>query len=171
MQVDHLKDMFKDLRPHVSPIYAKASANAQEGTTIETTLFSKPGTFCLQEKFYGKLSELQTSLKFLRAAATRDIFCDPAKTKAVIATCGGLVPGMNVVIRSIVKCLEQEYGVTDIHGARYGFSGLTKPENWRKLTSENLNGIQDKGGSVLGVAGPPASMEDVLQKLIENGIT
>ena len=61
----------------------------------------------------------------MRAAANREIYCDPAKTKAVIATCGGLVPGMNVVIRSLVKCLEQEYGVQDIFGAKYGFVGLT----------------------------------------------
>ena len=72
------------------------------------------------------MSELQTSLKFLRSAASKEIYCDPSQTKAVIATCGGTVPGMNVVIRSLVKCLEQEYGVREIYGANFGFMGLAQ---------------------------------------------
>ena len=94
-------------------------------------MFAEPGTFCLQEKFYSHLSELQTSLKFLRSTAAPEIYCNPTQTKAVIATCGGIVPGMNVVIRSLVKCLEQEYGVTQIYGAKYGFAGLASdPSKW-----------------------------------------
>ena len=78
---------------------------------------------------------------------------------------------MNVVIRSLVKCLEQEYGVQNIFGAKYGFVGLTQPQQWQKLNSSDLNGIQDKGGSILGVAGPSVSIEQVLEKLIESGTT
>jgi 6-phosphofructokinase 1 len=33
-------------------------------------------------------------------------------------------PGQNVVIRSLVKCLENEYGVKEIHGVKWGFRGL-----------------------------------------------
>ena len=100
--VSHLKDMFPNLKPLQSPLYKRE----QEIRNITTTLFAKPGTFCLQEKYYGHMSELQTSLKFLRSTASKEIYCDPSQTKAVIATCGGIVPGMNVVIRSLVKCLE-----------------------------------------------------------------
>lgn len=82
------------------------------------------------------------------------------------------MPGMNVVIRSLVKCLEQEYGVSKIYGAKYGFTGLASdPAKWIKLTSDSLNGIQDKGGSVLGVKGPFADMQAVLDRLIESGTT
>ena len=96
----------------------------------------------MQEKFYSQLSELQTSLKFLRSAASTEIYCDPAQTKVVIATCGGIVPGMNVVIRSLVKCLEQEYGVSQIYGAKYGFTGLAgDSSDWIKLTADGLHGI------------------------------
>ena len=88
----------------------------------------------------------------MRSSASTQIYSDPAKTKAVIATCGGIVPGMNVVIRALVKCLEQEYGVKNIFGAKYGFWGLTKDQSdWQKLTSAGLTGVQDKGGSILGV--------------------
>lgn len=58
---------------------------------------------------------------------------------------------MNVVIRSLVKCLEQEYGVAEIYGAKFGFMGLADdPAKWTKLTAEKLNGIQQQGGSILG---------------------
>ena len=125
-KVSHLKEMFPDLKPLQSPIFERASRSVDQKGTIATTLFSQPGTFCLQETFYSQPSELQTSLKFLRSTASTQIYSDPAKTKVVIATCGGIVPGMNVVIRSLVKCLEQEYGVRDIYGARYGFWGLSR---------------------------------------------
>ena len=91
-------------------------------------------------------------MKFYRSSASTEIYCDPAQTKVMIATCGGIVPGMNVVIRSLVKCLEQEYGVTQILGAKYGFWGLAgDPKEWIKLTSASLVGVQQRGGSVLGV--------------------
>ena len=154
-KVNHLKDLFPGLIPLQSPIYERASRSTREKGSIATTLFAQPGTFCLQEKFYAQMSDLQTSLKFLRSAASTTIYSDPATTKVVIATCGGIVPGMNVVIRSLVKCLEQEYGVNQIFGAKYGLAGLAKAQReWVKLTSESLHGIQDKGGSILGTQGP-----------------
>ncbi|HHI96960.1 MAG TPA: ATP-dependent 6-phosphofructokinase, partial [Thermodesulfatator atlanticus] len=39
------------------------------------------------------------------------IYFDPAKTRAAIVTCGGLCPGINDVIRSIVLTLYFSYGV------------------------------------------------------------
>ena len=73
---------------------------------------------------------------------------------------------MNVVIRSLVKCLEQEYGVDAIFGARYGFSGLAADtKEWLKLTSETLTGIQQQGGSILGVQGPYVTPEAVFERL------
>ena len=82
------------------------------------------------------------------------------------------MPGMNVVIRSLVKCLEQEYGVEELYGARYGYHGLANdPSKWKKLTSAGLNGVQDLGGSILGVQGPRAKMQDVVDKLVQSGTT
>ena len=117
------------------------------------------------------MSDLQTSLKFLRSAASTTIYCEPATTKVVIATCGGIVPGMNVVIRSLVKCLEQEYGVDQIFGAKYGLAGLAKAQNeWVKLTSESLHGIQDKGGSILGTQGPNVKIRQIYDRLTMHSV-
>ena len=79
---------------------------------------------------------------------------------------------MNVVIRSLVKCLEQEYGVKQIFGAKYGFDGLAKAQHeWVKLTSDSLHGIQDKGGSILGTQGPHVKTRPIYERLRMNGVT
>ncbi len=59
----------------------------------------------MQEKFYTDTLEVQSSLKFLRAGARKTIYYDPKEVKAAIVTCGGLCPGLNVVIRSIGRNL------------------------------------------------------------------
>jgi 6-phosphofructokinase 1 len=45
------------------------------------------------------------------AGPRRKIFFDPSKTRAGIVTCGGLCPGLNDVIRSLVRNLTYHYGV------------------------------------------------------------
>ena len=48
---------------------------------------------------------------FEPAGPRRKIFFDPSKTRAAIVTCGGLCPGFNDVIRSLVLELNKSYGV------------------------------------------------------------
>lgn len=62
----------------------------------------RENTFVLQEKFYTDTLELESSLKFLRAGARSQVYFDAKEIRAAIVTCGGLCPGLNVVIRSIV---------------------------------------------------------------------
>ena len=107
---------------------------------------------------------MQTSLKFMRATATKDIYIDPKQTRVAIITCGGIVPGMNVVIRNIVHCLETEYGVADIHGVKYGFQGLCQnlDEFHVKLTADSVKGIHYHGGSILGTCKAVWDTEKIL---------
>lgn len=58
------------------------------------------------------------------AGPRQKIFFDPSKTKAAVVTCGGLCPGINDVIRSLVMELYHRYGVKNIAGIRYGFQGM-----------------------------------------------
>jgi 6-phosphofructokinase 1 len=44
---------------------------------------------------------------------------------AGIVTCGGLCPGLNDVIRSVVMNLHHQYGVPKVYGFRYGYEGLS----------------------------------------------
>jgi 6-phosphofructokinase 1 len=66
-------------------------------------------------------------------------------------TCGGLCPGINDVIRSIVLSLHYHYGVRDIFGFKYGYQGLV-PEYGHeplRLTPELVNPISEDGGTIL----------------------
>ncbi len=74
------------------------------------------------------LGEEINRLSFQRAGAREKLFFDPAKTRAAIVTCGGLCPGINNVIRSLVLELTYNYGVANILGIRYGYRGLNPEE-------------------------------------------
>jgi 6-phosphofructokinase 1 len=88
----------------------------------------------------------------LEVAGPREkIFFDPSKTKAAIVTCGGLCPGINDVIRSLVMELYHRYGVRNIVGIKYGFQGLIPKYGHPliELTPEDVKDINTIGGSVL----------------------
>jgi len=50
------------------------------------------------------------------AGPRKTIFFDPSKLKCALVTCGGLCPGLNDIIRSIVLELHYGYGVPTIYG-------------------------------------------------------
>jgi 6-phosphofructokinase 1 len=85
------------------------------------------------------------------AGPREKIFFDPSKTKAAIVTCGGLCPGINDVVRTIVMELHHRYGVPNIIGIRYGFQGLIPKYRYPvvELTPDYVKEINSLGGSVL----------------------
>jgi 6-phosphofructokinase 1 len=93
--------------------------------------------------------EIPLSLEI--AGPREHIFFDPSKTKAAIVTCGGLCPGINDVIRSIVMELYYRYGVQNIVGIKYGFQGLIPRyrHEMMELTPEEVDDIHTHGGSIL----------------------
>ncbi|MDH3651566.1 MAG: 6-phosphofructokinase [Saprospiraceae bacterium] len=58
------------------------------------------------------------------AGPRQHIYFDPSKTTVAIVTCGGLCPGINDVIRSLVLAFWYRYGVTKILGVQYGYQGF-----------------------------------------------
>lgn len=89
---------------------------------------------------------------FEKAGPRQRIFFEPAKVHAAILTAGGLCPGLNDVIRSIVMTLWYRYGVRQITGLRYGYRGLyDSDDNLRvKLEPDTVRDIHRTGGTVLG---------------------
>ncbi|MBU0653334.1 MAG: ATP-dependent 6-phosphofructokinase [Proteobacteria bacterium] len=88
----------------------------------------------------------------LEVAGPREkIFFDPSKTKTAIVTCGGLCPGINDVIRSLVMELYHRYGVRNTIGIRYGFQGLIPKFHHPtvELTPDYVKDIHSIGGSIL----------------------
>jgi 6-phosphofructokinase 1 len=90
-------------------------------------------------------------LSFEVAGPRERIFFDPSKTKAAIVTCGGLCPGINDVIRSLVMELHYRYGVYNVIGIRYGFQGFIPKFGHPvvPLTPDIVKDINNLGGSIL----------------------
>ena len=62
---------------------------------------------------------------------------------------GGDCPGLNAVIRAVVRTAKLEYGWRVI-GVTNGFNGLIWPEQSQELTFESIRGILPRGGTILG---------------------
>ena len=88
------------------------------------------------------------------AGPRQNIYFNPAHVHAAICTCGGICPGLNNVIRAIVRCLWYRYGVRRISGIRFGYQGLlpTSKETPMELNPDVVDDIQEKGGTILGSA-------------------
>jgi 6-phosphofructokinase 1 len=62
---------------------------------------------------------------------------------------GGDAPGLNAVIRAIVRSATGAHGMRVI-GIHNGFDGLIWPEGAKELTDESVSGILPRGGTILG---------------------
>lgn len=118
----------------------------------------------------GLLAEGRTLPSFEAAGPRSKIFFDPARARAAVVTCGGLCPGLNNVIRSLVVTLGGNYGLRDILGIRYGYWGLAREPRAEAvpLTHELVDDIHLSGGSVLGSSRgtpPVAEIADTLERL------
>ncbi|MDR2596156.1 MAG: ATP-dependent 6-phosphofructokinase [Treponema sp.] len=100
----------------------------------------------------------QPSLKenqMLECAGPREfIYFSPAHVHAGIVSCGGLCPGINDVIRAVVRCLWYRYGVTRISGIRYGYRGFLPESQFgtKELDPDSVDDIHKIGGTFLGSA-------------------
>jgi ATP-dependent phosphofructokinase / diphosphate-dependent phosphofructokinase len=65
-----------------------------------------------------------------------------------VLTGGGDAPGLNAVIRAVVKSAAN-HGVETI-GLEDSFNGLIEPNRWRLLTPRDVTGILRMGGTILG---------------------
>jgi 6-phosphofructokinase len=65
--------------------------------------------------------------------------------KAIAAVNGaGDAPGLNAVIRGVVRCAINAHGMRVI-GMRNGFDGVIWPEGARELTEESASGLLPRG--------------------------
>jgi len=90
-------------------------------------------------------------MRWLRAGPRYNLYFNPKEVKALIVTCGGLVPGINVVIRELVMTLHYNYGVEEIYAAKFGFKGIYD-EEWIKLKPDEVKTIHHHGGTYIGTS-------------------
>ena len=97
----------------------------------------------------------------------------PEDTKVAIVSCGGLCPGINVVINSLVQSLSFEYNVKEIYGIKWGYRGFYEeyPKYWVELDEEMVHDIQSIGGTILGSSRGGFDAEKMIEALQDKGIT
>src|SRR5258705_12819427 len=88
--------------------------------------------------------------------------------KIAVLTGGGDCPGLNAVIRAVVRRGEQ-HGL-EVMGEREGWRGLLDPPLHDRLTREATSGILPLGGTILGTSPTnpfkkPGGPETVLRDL------
>ena len=119
---------------------------------------------------YNSLKDDQGNPLSVELAGPREkIYFEPAETKALIVTCGGLCPGINDVIRSITLTLFHRYGVSEIWGAKFGLRGLNPQcgHDLIKLTPKFVDTITSIGGSILSTSRGPQDADIMLDYLVK----
>jgi len=88
---------------------------------------------------------------FQAAGPRPKVFFDGGIVRAAVVTCGGLCPGINNVIRTLVMELHYRYSVRSILGIRYGYRGFIPKLGYEPipLTPDYVKDIHERGGSIL----------------------
>jgi 6-phosphofructokinase 1 len=109
---------------------------------------------------------------FELAGPRQKVYFDSSKLRCAIATCGGLCPGLNDIIRAVVLELHYRYGVKIIYGIRHGLEGFIPEYNhdFLDLTPARVTRIMDMGGSILGSSRGAQDIDRVVDCLEVNNI-
>ncbi|MGP1587045.1 MAG: ATP-dependent 6-phosphofructokinase [Treponemataceae bacterium] len=132
---------------HFSTIKDNCSANfVTDDELIRYDIYKTPSDPDYKESISNNLMQ--------KAGPREKIYFTPAHVNAGICTCGGLCPGLNDVIRSVVRCLYDRYGVRRIRGIKYGFKGFFSEYGYDTvdLTPSVVDEIHKSGGSFLGTS-------------------
>lgn len=141
--------------------------------------FPSPQSFFVSDKarvLFNVIVDPEASPKdevlFEVAGPRENLYFDAKETRAGIVTCGGLCPGLNNVIRSLVHELNHGYGVREILGFVNGYQGL---DPWRgsepiALTHEFVEDIHKEGGTVLNTSRGPVDINVAVDNLIRRKI-
>lgn len=146
-----------DRCPHLTELYGLAERFLESpliGDNLKRSIFGGGGflpkesfmaddAFVIATKDHATMKEVLQSLKFTKGGPREHVFFEPSKVKAAIVTCGGLCPGLNVVIREVVMSLHFNYEAPEIYGVQWGYKGFyTNPDkNWIKLTPQVVKNI------------------------------
>ncbi len=156
----------------VSPFTKKAEASVM----LASQYFVKDGQSTLYRVDYNGDNDLATETGLImdegnrleKAGPREQIYFNPENVRAAICTCGGLCPGLNDVIRSLVRSLMLGYQVKTVWGFRHGYKGflLDSHEGPMVLNPDVVDDIHLEGGTILGTArGGGEKTEEILDTL------
>jgi 6-phosphofructokinase 1 len=151
----NVESPLKHNRKEDSPVYKFVSD--EEKIVYDTSL----------ENFIKCRESGDLPVSFEKAGPRENLFFEPAKTKVAVVTCGGLCPGLNNVIRSLVNELHYRYGITRIIGIKYGYEGLVSSYNHPvvELSASMVSNIHLVGGSILGSSRGNQDVEKIVDTL------
>jgi 6-phosphofructokinase 1 len=110
-------------------------------------------------------------LLFEKAGPRERIFFEPKNACVGIVSCGGLCPGINNVVRSIVLEAHHKYHVARVLGFRYGFEGVTfRGLDPIPLTPADVRDVHRRGGSILGLSRGKQAASDIVDTLQHHGV-
>jgi 6-phosphofructokinase 1 len=120
-------------------------------------------------KQYPQHSDIPT---FEQAGPRSKVFFNPellqnGNITCGVVTCGGLCPGINDVIRSVVLTLHHNYKVKTIYGFSYGYAGLVEKSGLGPvlLSPKVVRDIHFDGGTFLGSSRGPQDLGLMIETL------
>uniref|UniRef100_A0A0C9S6Y4 TSA: Wollemia nobilis Ref_Wollemi_Transcript_14138_1838 transcribed RNA sequence n=1 Tax=Wollemia nobilis TaxID=56998 RepID=A0A0C9S6Y4_9CONI len=120
--IPHLREFVPDVPAFENPLMRSEYFNPVEG-------FFVTETDMIMENIVINIDSPAKEQVFYHRAGPRSKVCfEPREVRAAIATCGGLCPGLNTVIRELIYGLWFQYGVRDIKGIRAGYRGFYSRE-------------------------------------------
>ena len=119
------------------------------------------------QKVVRDVREGRNPVSFMKAGPRQKIFFDPSKLKCAMVTCGGLCPGLNDVIRSLVLTLYHIYGVKNVLGIMYGLQGFIPRYGHpvMELKPDAVSEIGELGGTILSSSRGPQPIDEIVDAL------
>ena len=132
-----------------------------------------PIPFYLDPEYGGEDLAAGEAVYFELAGPRSRIYFDPGKVKCAIVTCGGLCPGINDVIRTIVMQAHHGYGVASVLGIRYGLEGFIPRYKHEvlELAPSNVSDIHTFGGTILGTSRGPQPSDEIVDALERRNVS
>lgn len=155
---------------HSSPISFSTSCDDEDigFYTDEDRSIAINDTKALKNDF----ANIDSLPSFEKAGPREKLTFKPGETVSAIVTCGGLCPGLNTVVRSLVMMNWHRYGNRKIYGIRFGYNGLSMQNkiNPIELTPDIVKNLGHEGGTFLGSSRGAPEITQMVDRLVEIGI-
>lgn len=143
---------YKDINTTISTLgKAKIHNPMRNKRFVDDT---RPQTLIMTPEELSELEDEAIPMQFEKAGPREKIYFDPSKTKCAVVTCGGMCPGVNDVIRSLVMEAHYNYGIRSLLGIVNGFRGFIPKYGYDviELTTDRVTDIHHFGGTILGTS-------------------
>lgn len=159
---DHISEI-ADIELTVNPCYGDpAERTVSGGGYLSDEGFLTPGECVTHDN--GMLLQ--------RAGPKKAVVFKKGEVNAAILTCGGICPGLNVVIRELFMTLTYNYDVKNVYGIKYGYMGIYQEpkDSYIKLSTELVKNIHKNGGTILGSSRGGFDLDKIIGGLLANNI-